>query len=113
MHATGDVIQHQIEQDGTALLLRPTWRFWSDPPHDVTIPMRSCAHAVPHTGAGARVRAGTDCPGGTRTGQGTYVAPDPRALELGRSGGDCTASWPMRSISRAPGSSAWCTPQSG
>jgi|KBSSwiStaDraftv2_1062776.scaffolds.fasta_scaffold420538_3 hypothetical protein len=27
VHATGDVIPHQIEQDGTALLLRPTWRF--------------------------------------------------------------------------------------
>jgi hypothetical protein len=26
VHATGDVIQHQIEQDGTAFLLKPTWR---------------------------------------------------------------------------------------
>ena len=27
MHATGNVIQDQIEQDGTALRLKPTWRF--------------------------------------------------------------------------------------
>jgi hypothetical protein len=26
VHATGTVIQHQIEQDGTALLLKPIWR---------------------------------------------------------------------------------------
>src|SRR5690242_5019264 len=65
--------------------------------------MRSCAHVVPHTGGGARARAEMDRPGGTCTGQGTYVATDPRALELGRSGGDRTASHPMRSISTAHG----------